>query len=214
MRWAIILIMLIFGAPTIALADTYCGGVSDNLQTLNPTITGAPQPVKLATYYLTIKALSIQYAGNRADWLVGVPSQIIIGHATVPWASISHYPTALVQEFSTCPVLAANGQAIITMGNPFPTVTPGIKSPCPVDTGTDPIQLVTLVDAPLSIYQATYDKKLQWMFVQFVDGESAMFVSVPATAATGVVSWNNLSIYGAAIMSQGVGTTCPLLAQP
>lgn len=215
MKACIILFVLVFGlAPTIARSDTPCGGVSTVISVLNPTITGAPKPVKLATYDLNTKGLSIQYANNRADYLVGVPSQVIVGHATVPWASIARYPTALVQDRSTCPVLSSAGTPILTSSNAFPTVTPFVRSPCPADTGTDPIQLVSLVQAPLSIYRAVYDRKLLWLFVQFADGESVMFVGVPAAAVRATVIWNDLSIYGAAIMSQGVGTTCPLLAQP
>lgn len=214
MKIAIILIVLIFCAPRIALSDTPCPSVSDNLQTLNPSITGAPQLVKLATYYLNAKALSIQYANNRADWLVGVPSQVIVGHATVPWVSIARYPTALVQDSSTCPILLSDGTPLLTSGTSFPTMSPHVVSPCPADTGHDMIQLVSLVQTPLSVYQATYDKTLQWLFVQFVDGESDLFVGVPQSAVNGTVIWNNLSNYGAALMTQGLGTTCPLLAQP
>lgn len=210
----IILIVLIFCAPSVALCDTPCPSVSNQISILEPTITNSPTPVALANYDLNTKGLSVQYAGNHADYFVGVPNQAIVGHATVPWTSISSYPRALVQEKSTCPILLSNGTPLLTTGNMAVTTSPFVLSPCPADTGTDTIQVVSLVQAPLSIYRATYDMKLQWLFVQFADAEADIFVGVPSSAVSGTVTWNSLSTYSAALVTQGVGTTCPLLVQP
>lgn len=211
MKFVIALILGLFAMPLVAMADTYCGSVSNNVSVLQPTITGSPKPISLATYDLNTHGLSVQYAGNRADYFVGVPVQLIVGRFYVPWAAVSRYPTALVQDGSTCPVLASTGSPILTTNLAFPTVSPFVTSLCPALTGQDKMLLVSVLQSPMSVYQAVYDTVQRWLFVAFADGTAVMFTKVPPAAVNGSVIWNDLSTYPEAIMAEP--KTCPLLAQ-
>jgi hypothetical protein len=214
----IVLVALFFmmAALTQAGAQTPCPSVSDQIQIINPTIVGAPFPVQLAIYDQTSLGLAIQPAGpgNPAIYFVGVPRSLIVGRNQVQWASISGYPQALVQTNSTCPVLTVEGNPIITSG-PLPTVTssPYVFPVCPaISTGTK-LQVVGILSPPLGVYRAVYDGSTQFLTVIFSNGQTDMFVGVPASAVKSPVVWNSLASYQMAIMAQGANPACPLLAQ-
>lgn len=212
MKFFIALILCIFGAPFVAMADTTCPTVSTMTSVLNPIITGAPKPITLATYDLNTLGLFVRYANNRADYFVGVPRQLIVGRAVVPWTAIASYPTALVQDRSPCPVLSSNGTPILTSGLAANTVSPYVMASCPAISGADPIQLVSVVSAPFSIYLATYDVTLKYLTVQFAQGTSALFTNIPKSLVAKPVIWNSLATYPEALMTEQ--SACPLLAQP
>lgn len=193
-----------------AHADTACPTVSTVTSVVTAFITGSPVPITLATYDLTTHGLTIQYAANRANYLVGVPRQLIVGRASTPWAAIQNYPHAMVQDRSPCPVLSATGSPIIVTGLSFPTESPFVQSPCPTATGPDRLQLVGLRNTPFRVYLAVYDFVSQYFFVQFSNNTSALFVGVPQAAVRGVPDWNSFAAYTEAIMTQNSG--CPVLA--
>lgn len=116
---SLIFIVAIWGGLAVQLAwvrwahgATLCPSVSDNVSILMPTITGAPKPVDYAAYDLETSYLTIAYTNRTAQMLIGVPRSLITGHQTVPWAAISHYPSAIMQEKSTCPLLTQAGVPI------------------------------------------------------------------------------------------------------
>ena len=195
-----------------AWADTYCGSVSPQVQILNPTIMGAPRSVALASYDLNNHGLSVQWAGqgNKALYFVGVPQSVIVGKASVPWTSISSYPQALVQDQSTCPVLSVSGSPILTTGNSAMPPSANIQNPCTLVSDGTELQPAAISFPPYSIYFAVYDAKTQYLIVQFAGGDSALFVGVPSTVASGNIEWNTLYQYTEAIMAEQ--SACPLLA--
>ena len=197
-------------------AQTPCPTVSNQIQVLNPTIVGAPYPVQLAIYDQASLGLAIQPAGrgNPAHYFVGVPRSLIVGHATVQYASIQPYPEAMVQTNSTCPVLSSAGTPILTSGAmPPTTVSPFVSPPCPLISNGKKLQVVGFANSPTPISLAVYDANTQYLTVKFVDGTADMFVGVPAAGVAGNnVQWNSLAGYQEAIMAQG--TACPLLASP
>ncbi len=195
-----------------ARADTACGSVSPEVQIINPSITGAPQPVGLALYDLNTKGLFVQFAGqgNIATYFVGVPNQAIVGHATVPWSSIAFYPQALVQTNSNCPVLAAAGTPILTTGNAYPTTSPFVLAPCPLISTGQKLTVAGIQFPPFTVTLAVYDAMTQFLTVEFVSGISALFVGVPASIISQPIQWNSLYPYMEAIMTQD--SACPVLA--
>jgi hypothetical protein len=206
--------LFVFLSWTGAAQATPCGSVSNTVETLNVFITGAPRPVSLAVYDMVTKGLAVSYTNGETAYLYGVPNNLVIGHVYVTWATLNQYPRALMQERSTCPLLTTSGVPLFIGRGRFPTVTPHVASQCPSMTGADPITLVGIMNPPVLVYQATYDAKLQWLFVQFVGGGSMLFTNVPTTAFKSyALQWNNLAGYPTAVMIQG-DAACPLLGQP
>lgn len=206
--------ILIFLAVLVgeAEAQTPCPTVTDTAYQITVTVTGAPSPVRLALYDLKTKGLSVQFDQNRADYFVGVPYNLIIGRVSLAWSAIQPYPQAIVQEGSTCPLLADNGSPIL-IGGVYPTVSPSVTSQCATLTGNDRITMVGVLNAPYNVYEATYDQTLQWLFVAFAGGQTSLFTSVPLSAFNNyTIQWNALSTYPEAVMAQGF-SACPLLAQ-
>lgn len=109
MRWIALLCLL----ATPALAVTNCPTVSDGSRILPVTITGAPQPAYFGSYDLNTSYLFVTYQNGTNQMLVGVPQSLIVGHYTVPWAAISRYPSALMQERSPCPLLTPTNTPLI-----------------------------------------------------------------------------------------------------
>lgn len=109
-RSAIILCLL---AAPVAAQTTNCPSVSDGSRILPVTITGAPLPTYYGSYDLNTSYLFIAYQNGTNQMLTGVPQSLIVGHYTVPWASISRYPSAIMQERSPCPLLAPPNNPII-----------------------------------------------------------------------------------------------------
>lgn len=106
------------------MAQTACPTVSDGQRILPVTITGAPQPTYFGSYDLNTGYLFITYQNKTNQMLIGVPQSLIVGHQTVPWSSISRYPSAVMQEFSPCPLLqedypVSSGALLLTTGGPL-----------------------------------------------------------------------------------------------
>lgn len=107
-----------------AMGQTPCPTVSDGTRILPVTITGTPQPVFFGSYDLNTSYLFITYQNQTNQMLIGVPKTLIVGHQTVPWASISRYPSAVMQERSPCPLLqedyvVVSGPLLMTTGAPL-----------------------------------------------------------------------------------------------
>ena len=96
-----------------ALAQTNCPTVSDGSRILPVTITGAPKPAYFGSYDLNTSYLFITYQNGTNQMLIAVPQSLIVGHQTVPWAAISQYPSALMQERSPCPLLTPTNTPLI-----------------------------------------------------------------------------------------------------
>lgn len=126
-----------------ALAQANCPTVSDGQRILPVTITAAPQPVFFGSYDLNTNYLFITYQNQTNQMLVGVPQSLIVGHQTVPWTSISRYPSAVMQERSPCPLLqedyaVSSGALLLARGGPLLLagggallLQPGYASPGP-----------------------------------------------------------------------------------
>ena len=102
-----------FLLTTPTLAQTNCPTVSDGARILPVTITGAPMPTYYGSYDLNTSYLFIAYQNQTNQMLTGVPQSLIVGHSTVAWASISRYPSAVMQQRSPCPLLAPPNNPII-----------------------------------------------------------------------------------------------------
>lgn len=105
------LILCLFVSP--ALAQTNCPTVSDGARILPVTIIGAPMPTYYGSYDLNTSYLFIAYQNKSNQMLTNVPRNLIVGHQTVPWAAISRYPSAIMQERSPCPLLAPPNSPIL-----------------------------------------------------------------------------------------------------
>lgn len=97
---------------TAAQAQTLCPSVSNNISVIPVYLTGTPQPLDYAQYDLTTHYLTVAYMTKANQMLVGVPINAIQGRATVPWVSVQNYPSAIMQERSTCPILTEDGVPI------------------------------------------------------------------------------------------------------
>lgn len=208
---ACLLVALIALHVKVALADTACPTVSSETQILTPVITGAPEPIALASYDTTTLGLMVQFAGqgNKATYFYGVPNQLIIGRGFVPWSTIAGYPQAVTQEQSPCPVLAVTGKPLFSTGNAVTTYTPFVAAPCPLVTDGTELSVASIMFPPYTIYQAVYDAKTQFLTVQFVSGISSLFVGVPDSVATAQIQWNSLYPYFEALMVEH--SACPVL---
>lgn len=197
-----------------AHADTPCGSVSNNIESLSVSVTGAPSSGQ-GFYDPTTGGLIFQPvgAGNRARYFVGVPKSLVIGHQYMPWVTLKAFPEALVQEKSNCPLLLQNGRPLLTSGNSRTIETPMVKFPCSLVSSQKNIMLVGIMNPAFNIYQATYDRDTQFLDVQFINGTSTMFVGVPLSFfdANATLQWNDLAPYEQALMTEH--TACPLLLQ-
>ena len=112
MRYLAALLCLLAGP---ALAQTNCPTVSDGARILPIAITGAPRPTYGGSYDLNTSYLWIAWQGTTdPNWmLTSVPQSLIVGHQAVPWAAISRYPSALMQERSPCPLLTPGNSPLI-----------------------------------------------------------------------------------------------------
>jgi len=108
----LVVIFCLLSLPVRA-QTTPCPTVSDGARILPVTITGAPQPTYFGSYDLNTSYLFIAYQNKTNQMLTNVPQSLIVGHQTVPWAAISRYPSALMQQSSPCPLLASSNLPIL-----------------------------------------------------------------------------------------------------
>lgn len=97
---------------TAAHGQTLCPTVSNNISVIPVYLTGTPYPLDYSQYDLTTHYLTVAYMSKNNQMLVNVPINAIQGHATVPWVSVKNYPSAIMQEKSTCPLLTETGVPI------------------------------------------------------------------------------------------------------
>jgi hypothetical protein len=106
------ILFCLLSAP-VAAQTTLCPTVSDGTSILPVSVTGSPQAAYFGSYDLKTNYLTITYQNGTNKLLIGVPTSLIVGHQTVAWASISRYPSALMQERSPCPLLSSTNSPII-----------------------------------------------------------------------------------------------------
>jgi hypothetical protein len=197
-----------------AWGDTACPTVSNNIENLSVSVTGAPSAGQ-GFYDPTTGGLTFQPVGpgNRAHYFVGVPRALVVGHQYMPWVTLRAYPEALVQEKSNCPILLQNGKPLLTTGNVRVTVAPMVKFPCALISDQKHTILVGIMNPAFNIYQAVYDSETQFLDVQYVNGASLMFVGVPLSllGSSATIQWNDLAPYQEALMTENTG--CPVLLQ-
>lgn len=98
--------------PGAALADTPCPTVSDGVSILSVNIVNAPQPVSFSGLDLETNYLTVTFTNRSSQLFENVPRSTVQG-AQTQWANISRFPTALMQENSTCPILTETGSPIL-----------------------------------------------------------------------------------------------------
>ena len=94
-------------------AQTLCPTVSDNVAILGVIIVNAPHPVYGASYDLETSYLTVGYTNGVSQMLTGVPLRAVQTSGPVQWASVSFYPSALMQERSECPLLSETGSPLL-----------------------------------------------------------------------------------------------------
>jgi hypothetical protein len=107
------LALLLLAWPGVALADTPCPMVSDGVSILTVNVVNAPWPVANASYDMETHYLTVTFTDRRSRMFVGVPLGIVQGIQT-QWANFSAFPQAIMQEWSTCPLLTQNDLPILT----------------------------------------------------------------------------------------------------
>jgi len=125
MKWLLVALGVLIGGPAMA-QTTPCPTVTDYVGVLTVFIVNPPKPIGLATYFPQYNAfapaLSIQWAGPgmpNALYVVGVPLSMAT-NPQLPWASLSGFPQAIVQDGSTCPILLTTGKPLLAVGSVQP----------------------------------------------------------------------------------------------
>jgi hypothetical protein len=98
---------------TPALANTPCPTVSNGVNILSVNIVGAPLPVTFAGLDLETNYLTVTFINRSSHMFIGVPLGLVQGNQT-QWLTIARFPQAIMQEKSTCPLLAANNLPLQT----------------------------------------------------------------------------------------------------
>jgi len=107
-RILLVLIGLVLAAA--AYGQTPCPTVSNGISILNVTIANPPMPINLAFYDISTGYLMISYANRTAQMLIGVPLALFTTRPPpVPWVELENYPSAVMQERSSCPLLTETG---------------------------------------------------------------------------------------------------------
>lgn len=102
--------LLLLSVP--ALGQTPCPSVSDNVSLLPVNIVNAPKPISYAALDLETDYLFISYSDRSGQMLIGVPRGMVQS-GQVQWANLTRFPSAIMQERSTCPLLTQNNVPIL-----------------------------------------------------------------------------------------------------